>query len=203
MRTGETFWFLDGLMRIHVASDATANGISVIEHSVPQGSSPPLHVHHNEDEIFHVLAGEVRFLVDGSEVYARQGDTVLAPKGRPHSFVATSAAGARWLLTTCRGDFERMARSVSRPAQGGRLPPAGTPTPAEVAALETACRMNPIELLGPPLSMRQPDLIATLKQKPPPWGGGLYLAPMEAWPPSANNIPPPDAAPSEPGRARR
>lgn len=156
----ETFWFLDGLMRVHVASSATANGMSVLEHTVPYGSSPPLHVHHNEDEIFHLLAGDMRFFVDGAEVHLHPGETLLAPKGKPHSFVVTSPAGARWMITTCRGDFERMARSVSRPAEGDRLPQVFAPTPAEIAALEAACRAHHIELLGPPLAVRQPGQTA-------------------------------------------
>lgn len=148
----ETVWFLDGLMRIHAAVGGNSGrDMSVIEHAVPYGSSPPLHVHHNEDEIFYLLEGEVRFVVDGAEIRARQGDTVVAPKAKPHSFVVTSRAGARWLVMTSRGDFEGLVRSVGRPAEGNGLPPAVPLTPDEVAALDAACRANGIELLGPPL----------------------------------------------------
>lgn len=160
MSAQETFWFLDGLMRVHVASHATANGISVIEHTVPFGSSPPLHVHHNEDEIFHVLAGEVRFLVDGAQVHVRQGETIVAPKGKAHSFMVTSPEGARWLVMTCRGDFERMARSVSRPAEDAGLPPKFAPTAEEFAALDAACRAHGIALIGPPLAAHTVNVAA-------------------------------------------
>jgi len=157
MPTKEMFWFLDGLMRVRVASATTASGISVLEHTAPYGSAPPLHIHRNEDEIFHVLEGDMRFLVDGAEIYVRQGETLLAPKGKPHGFVVTSTAGARWLITTCRGDFERMARSIGRPADGERLPPVFAPTPAEIAALDAACREHHIEIVGPPLTVPQID----------------------------------------------
>lgn len=149
----EKLWFLDTLVRIHVSGDSNADGMSIIEHRAPQGSSPPLHIHHHEDEIFHVLAGKARFLIDDREVHAGPGDTVLAPKGLPHSFVATSPDGLRWLTATTRGDFERMIRSLSRPAKNDGLPPHnGHPSAAEAAVLAAACRENRIELIGPPLA---------------------------------------------------
>lgn len=149
----DKLWFLDTLVRIHVARDGGADGMSVMEHVVPYGSSPPLHIHHTEDEIFHMLAGEIRLLVDGTEIRARAGDTLLAPKGKPHSFVVTAPAGARWLTMTNGGDFERMVRAAGRPAERDALPPhAGRPSREQIDALAAVCRENRIELVGPPLN---------------------------------------------------
>lgn len=147
----ESVWFLDGLMRVHAAVDR-GQDISLIEHEVPYGSSPPMHVHRDEDEIFHLLEGEVCFVVDGVEIRARQGETIVAPKGKPHSFLVTSQ-NARWLVITGGRSFERLVRAVGRPAESEGLPPAAPPTPAEVRALEMACQANGIELVGPPLSL--------------------------------------------------
>jgi uncharacterized cupin superfamily protein len=145
--------FLGTVMRIHVSQLGRDDGISLIEHIVPYGFSPPLHVHHDEDEIFHILSGTVRFLVDGKETTAGPGETLVAPHGRPHCFVVTSPEGARWLTVTNRGDFERMMRSASRPAETGERPDRlEKPTPAMKAALEAACRVNNIELVGPPMA---------------------------------------------------
>lgn len=148
----EKLWFLDTLVSVRVSERDNADGISVIEHEVPFGSSPPLHVHRNEDEVFHVLAGEVRFRVAGKDFAVAAGDTLVAPKGLPHSFVVTSRAGARWLTVTRGGDFERMIWESGRPAERDGLPPRIAPGPQEVAALEAACRRNGIELVGPPLA---------------------------------------------------
>jgi uncharacterized cupin superfamily protein len=146
----ETLWFLDTLVRIPVAGGSNADGISVIEHVTPYGDSPPMHVHHSEDEVFHIISGEVRFVLDGKESIIRAGQTVLAPRGKPHTYVVTSKAGATWLTIT-RGHFERMVRSQSRPAERDELPPAAPPTREQIAALEAACRANGIEIVGPPL----------------------------------------------------
>src|SRR5262249_6930942 len=95
--TPETLWFLDTLARIPVPGASNADGISVIEHVTPYGDSPPLHVHHSEDEIFHIISGEVRFVLDGKELTVRAGQTILAPRGKPHTYVVTSKGGATWL----------------------------------------------------------------------------------------------------------
>jgi len=50
-------WFLDSLVTIRVSVSDGQDGISILEHFVPYGSSPPLHLHRTEDEVFHVLEG--------------------------------------------------------------------------------------------------------------------------------------------------
>ena len=52
----------------------------------------PLHVHRVEDEIFHVLEGEVRFQVADEELRVRAGETLLAPKGVRHTYLVESSA---------------------------------------------------------------------------------------------------------------
>jgi quercetin dioxygenase-like cupin family protein len=149
----EQLWFLDTLVTVHAAHDEGRDGISVLESFAPLGDSAPLHVHHTEDEVFHVLAGELRLRLGDDDVRVGPGETRLAPAGVPHTYRVESAAGARWLVTTRRGDFERFVRAVSRTAERPELPvPAGPPTPEQVEALATVAREHEIELLGPPLS---------------------------------------------------
>lgn len=91
----EQLWFLDTLVTIHVAHTADGDGMSVIESYAPYGDSPPLHVHHTEDEVFHVLDGELLLKVGGDEIAAPAGTIMLAPKGVPHTFKVVSSQGAR------------------------------------------------------------------------------------------------------------
>jgi quercetin dioxygenase-like cupin family protein len=145
-------WFLNTLVTVGVGSDEGDDGISVLESLAPRGDSPPLHVHRDEDEVFHILEGELRFRVGDDELRAGPGETLLAPKGVPHTYRVESERG-RWLVTTARGDFERFVRSFSRPAEADELPaPAAPPTPEQAEALAAACREHGIELVGPPLS---------------------------------------------------
>lgn len=147
-----SLWFLNTRVEVRVSHAEGDDGISILESEAPWADSAPLHVHHTEDEAFHVLSGELRLVVGGKESRVRAGESALAPKGVPHSYRVESRDGARWLVTTTSGDFERLVRSVSRPAETPRLPtPAGEPTPEQAAALAAAAAAHGIELVGPPL----------------------------------------------------
>ena len=126
--------------------------MSLIEHQVPCGDSPPLHVHVNEDEVFYILEGEFRLQQDKEEKRVGPGDSFVAPKGIPHTYRAESKNGGRMLTVTRGGDFERFVRAMSRPAEGPVLPPHSGPPSAEVIAhlVKTAANHG-IKAVGPPL----------------------------------------------------
>jgi quercetin dioxygenase-like cupin family protein len=154
IRKPERLWFLNTLVTVRVSAGEGSNGTTVLEHTAPFGDSPPLHVHRHEDEVFHVLAGELRLVVGGQELTLRAGETAVAPAGIAHTYAVVSAEGARMLTVTCRGDFERLVRALSRPAERDGLPPAaGAPTPEQQAALAAACLAHDVELVGPPLAV--------------------------------------------------
>ncbi len=148
----EQLWFLNTLHTVRVRHDEGEDGISVMETLASHGDSPPLHVHQTEDEIFHVLEGQLRMRAGDADVTIGAGETLLAPKGVPHTYRVESREGARWLVITTRGDFERFVHALSRPAERPELPtPQGPPTPEQADALATAAREHGIELVGPPL----------------------------------------------------
>jgi quercetin dioxygenase-like cupin family protein len=146
-------WFLDTRVIIRVSCEDGADRISVQEHHAPFGDCTPLHLHRNEDEVFHVLEGEVLLRVGDDDKRARAGETLLAPKGIPHLRRVESAGGARWLTITAGKDFERFVRAVGRPAERDGLPdPSGPPTPEEANAFAAIGRQHGIEIVGPPLA---------------------------------------------------
>jgi quercetin dioxygenase-like cupin family protein len=145
-------WFLDNLVTFPVSQADGADGISVMESLAPRGSSPPYHVHHTEDECFHLLEGELVLLIDGTPKRLRAGETLLAPKEVPHTYRVVSDQ-ARWLVVTTQGDFESFVREVARPADTAELPPsAGPPTAEQQQLLAEAALRHGIELFGPPLA---------------------------------------------------
>jgi len=157
MSSAETaLWFLNTRVRIVVPSQLGADRLSVIKHWAPYGDSPPLHIHDTEDEVFHVLEGHVRFSLEGGVHDVGAGQTILAPKGLPHSYVVESKDGAKWLTVTRPGDFEALVRDVSRPATAAGLPePSGPPTPEMAAHLAETCARHNIRLVGEPLRPRE------------------------------------------------
>jgi quercetin dioxygenase-like cupin family protein len=146
-------WFLDTSVVIRVRHTDGADQISVLEHLAPYGDSPPLHLHQDEDEIFHVLEGELRFRVGAEDLSLKAGDTLLAPKRVPHTYKVESIDGARFLTVTRGGGFEGLVQEFGRHAEHAGLPdPAGPPTPEQAGALADACLRHGIELVGPPLA---------------------------------------------------
>ena len=148
----QTRWFLGTAIKF--LASAGDDGVCVVEHYMPYGDSPPLHLHQNEDEVFVVLRGTVRLEVGGRTQLLETGDVAIAPKGVPHSYIVESD-GARVLTVTRGHEFERMLRTLSRPANGPGLPPQTPPGPEQLAHVAEVCRQNGIDLVGPPLGSQR------------------------------------------------
>lgn len=149
---GQVLWFGDNLMTIRVPASAGNDQISIIECRMPQGESTPLHVNLSEDEIIHILEGTMRFRVDGKVFLAHAGQTVMAPKGIPHTFKVESPDGATCLIVTQGGDFEQMVRQMSVPAESAGLPPRSERTPETARRFFDTCARNNIQIIGAPLN---------------------------------------------------
>jgi quercetin dioxygenase-like cupin family protein len=148
----EQVWFLDTLVTVHVGRQEGADGLSVLESFAAHGDSPPLHVHRTEDEVFHVLEGELRLRIGERDALLGRGQTVLAPKGAPHTYRVESER-ARWLTVTAHGDFENFVRALGRPATSDELPaPSGPPAPEQAQALAAEAGRHGIDIVGPPLA---------------------------------------------------
>lgn len=93
--TGEVLADRPGL-RVSLLVDVDEIGIAEVA-SKPGGASPPLHVHRRHSESFYVLAGELTFTVNGSELHAGAGSWVQVPPDVPHTFAATGSEDARYL----------------------------------------------------------------------------------------------------------
>jgi mannose-6-phosphate isomerase-like protein (cupin superfamily) len=110
----------------------TGGRAMVTEHVATRGSGSPLHVHHNEEEWFYVLEGELTIWVAGTTVVAGAGVFVYGPRDVPHTFVVSSER-ARFQLATGPAGFEGFIRARAVPAP--EIPPAAD---------------QGIEILGPP-----------------------------------------------------
>ena len=58
----------------------------------------PLHVHHGDDEAWHVVSGTLRFRFTGRQVTAPAGATVLVPAGTPHTFGNAGPGPSRFII---------------------------------------------------------------------------------------------------------
>ncbi len=150
----EALWFLATRVVVRLPAAAGTDGVSILEHHAAHGDSPPLHVHRTEDEVFHVLDGELRLHSVNGDVRLRPGDIGIALRDVPHTYRVESTAGARWLTITSRGDFERFVRAASRAPEGPGLPPAppGPPTPQQQESLGRLAAQFGTEIVGTPLT---------------------------------------------------
>jgi mannose-6-phosphate isomerase-like protein (cupin superfamily) len=139
---------------IKISGEQTDGGLLQLHGSGP-GVSPPLHIHHDADETWYVIAGELVILVGDERIRAGAGDFVLGPRGIPHSFVVASER-AEFLVTFApagtKGPFgfgvDGFFREVAVPVVPGEPPP----QPREPDTEHFAQRMAAygIELVGPP-----------------------------------------------------
>jgi quercetin dioxygenase-like cupin family protein len=106
---------------VHLRSEESGGHVSVIETTPAPGAGPPLH-HHDFDETFYVIEGELTFRLHDDTVIARPGDVVFAPRGVPHTFANLGEAPARQLIVCTPAGFERhFARLAAQRA--GEQPP--------------------------------------------------------------------------------
>jgi mannose-6-phosphate isomerase-like protein (cupin superfamily) len=81
----------DGARTLPVSADGTSFIIKEW-----RGSGPAtLHVHHQDDEAWHVLEGTLLFRFSDRELEAPAGSTVFVPAGVPHAY---QSRDARYLI---------------------------------------------------------------------------------------------------------
>ena len=91
-----------------------------------QGEQPqyqaPLHLHHDDDEAWYVLAGRLRVRIGDDEYDAPAGAAVIGPHGLPHTFWNPDPAPARYVIV--------MSSQTS--AMLDALHSGGSPSPVEL-----------------------------------------------------------------------
>ena len=130
-----------GLRRwIRVTPEDTGGTFSAWVEEIPEGAGPPLHIHHDAQELFCVLDGRVRFRCSDREVELGAGGTVLIPRSARHTFKGMGPGMARALVTLTPGrgvDFFREAEG---------LDPA-----TDMDRIRQIAREYDLEFAGPPL----------------------------------------------------
>jgi quercetin dioxygenase-like cupin family protein len=110
---GKELNVLGGAMRVLLSGSDTAGRLTLVEQSVMPGYGIPLHVHTREDEIFHVLEGEVELQMNGKTVKAGAGEVIYTPRNLPHSFRIVGTGRAHLHLTITPGGLEKMFEELS------------------------------------------------------------------------------------------
>ena len=124
-----------------VATADTQGALFMMEQHSKKPGGPPLHLHHDQDEFWYVMAGKYVFQV-GSERYSAQtGDCLLGPREVPHAYAFVGPSLGRLIIGfTPAGKIQEY---FERPR-----------TPGEYVADSALYHAYGMELLGPPLSLQ-------------------------------------------------
>ncbi len=143
----QPLWFIENLAYVHLDGEDTGGAYHLGEVVGRQGDMPPLHVHHQDDETFYVLEGELTLFLGDQQVTLLAGQAALAPREVPHVYRVESEL-ARWLVITSPSGFEEFVRAIAEPTERDELPPEGRPVDPQ--AIAQAAAQVGIEVLGPP-----------------------------------------------------
>ena len=69
-----------------ISGSETSGSVSVFKEIVDPGIGPPRHTHREQNEIFHVINGTIRFEIDGVMSELEAGGSALVQAGTVHAF---------------------------------------------------------------------------------------------------------------------
>jgi quercetin dioxygenase-like cupin family protein len=144
---GKSYWFLGTLITFKATGKETNGRFGLIEQTLAPGFAPPLHIHHNEDEAFYVLEGEVTFHCGEKITIATPGTFVFFPRDIPHWFLVTGDQPARLLQLNTPAGLEHFFAEMGEPTEQLILPQPTEPDMDKMFALTSKYNF---EILGPP-----------------------------------------------------
>jgi mannose-6-phosphate isomerase-like protein (cupin superfamily) len=107
---------------------------------------PALHLHHEQDEWFYVIKGEVIVKVGEETLHLKEGDSAFAPRKIPHSFAKISEGeGQMLVMFQPAGSMEHFFKEMSK--LGKEIPK------DQEAKLKELWRAHGMEIVGPPLKI--------------------------------------------------
>ncbi|MEM6735463.1 MAG: cupin domain-containing protein [Bacteroidota bacterium] len=113
---------LGGSRQVKLSSKETDGDIYLVEGVMPKGSSVPVHIHKFEDEIFHVLEGEVELVLGDDTFIGKVGDIIYLPRGIKHGISIIGEKTAKVLNYVIPGKnfetfFDKMNTQSANPTK--------------------------------------------------------------------------------------
>jgi len=143
-------WWKSGRITVKAAGAETGNAFAQVETDDPRGAGVPRHVHHNEDQTFYILEGQVTIFSDDERIDLEAGDYCFVPRGAVHAYLVRSER-ARMLVTISPSGTEQLFVSLGVPVTGPE-PPAEAVMPPMPELVRLFAQYG-TEILGPPPSL--------------------------------------------------
>ena len=133
---GDPYWWLGSLTINKLTGGSTGGGVDIVDHRVPAGYAPPLHVHRGQDEVFFVIEGSFTVRCGDDTWLAEPGSLAFLPRDVPHGFSVSDEGPGRTLLINAPAGFAELIQEIGDPATTLELPGPAVPMPdpARVAA---------------------------------------------------------------------
>lgn len=146
--TGPAYWGPGDKLTFLITGNETGGKFFLAEMSVPPGGGPPPHIHHREDEAFHVLEGTLTIYAGGNTITASPGDSAFLPRGIVHCFKNNCDSTVKALVLVTPAGLENYFSEGFEPA----LDPSGPPPHASgemIARLLKAAPRYGLEFFPP------------------------------------------------------
>ena len=104
----------DSVRVIKLRGNQTDGRIMIMEGEILVGEGPPLHIHHREDEYFHVLQGEIEFYIGDETIVGKAGTWVYAPRYIKHTYRNVNSTGARLEFVFQPAGIEHYFEDISK-----------------------------------------------------------------------------------------
>lgn len=131
------------ILDVKVSGKDTNGDLAMFEQtSLSPKRGTPLHVHPNQDEIFHVQDGEYAFLVGQDKYQLKTGDSIFLPRKVPHAWTQVSEKGRMIVIFQPAGKIEEFFVTMAGLEK--------EPTPAEIAKFFAD---HDMQVVGPPLKV--------------------------------------------------
>lgn len=118
--TGKDLHAFGNVASVILPGEQTGGTLAVMFEITPPGGGPPPHVHGNEDELFLVVEGRIRYFVEGRWTEVGVGGAVYLPRGIVHCYRNVGTTPSRhWILTTPAGFEKFFARCAEEFAKAG------------------------------------------------------------------------------------
>ena len=150
--TGERLLFLE-------TSKETNGEYVLVECTVqPNGFVAAAHMHPQQTERFEIEEGRLGFRLDGADLVAGPGDTVVVPAGSSHKFWNLGETEARFVCEVRPAlQFERLLETMFALANDGKTSRKGMPNPLRLAVIANA-HFDDVRLPFPPAWMQKAGL---------------------------------------------
>jgi quercetin dioxygenase-like cupin family protein len=131
------------ILDVKISGSDTNGDLAIFEQtSLSQGKGTPLHIHHNQDEIFYVIEGSYKFQVGDDKYDLTTGESIFLPRKVAHAWTQVSEKGKMIVTMQPAGKLENffvtMAALDHQPSQ------------QEIVALFLE---NDMQVVGPPLKI--------------------------------------------------